>query len=78
MNTTHASHFVYVVRLRHADPRDPSALSGRLEHVMSGRQHDFDNAQALLACLAHEQAQVAQAQGLERRGAPQRAASREA
>jgi hypothetical protein len=73
MTTTQAGHFVYVIRLRHGDPRDPAALSGRLEHVMSGRQHDFDDAQSLLACLAHEQAQVARAQGLERRGPAPRA-----
>jgi hypothetical protein len=69
MNTTHANHFVYVVQLRHADSRNPLRLRGRLEHVMSGRQHDFENAQALLACLAHEQAQAAQAQGPEPRQA---------
>lgn len=49
---------VYVVRLHVARGREPGRLSGRLEHVISGRRHDFDNGAALLACLAHEQSQV--------------------
>ena len=32
-----------------------------MEHVLSGRQHDFDDGPALLACLALEQALQAHA-----------------
>ena len=49
---------VYVVRLHPADRSTAPRLSGQLEHVLSGRRHDFDNGDALLACLAHEQAQA--------------------
>jgi hypothetical protein len=48
---------VYVVKLLPSDPGAPGRLAGRLEHVLSGRRHDFDNGAALLACLAHEQSQ---------------------
>jgi hypothetical protein len=61
MNTAAAprpSDCVYVIKLHVPDPRSPGGLSGRLEHVSSGRRHDFDNGPALLACLVHEQAQV--------------------
>jgi hypothetical protein len=44
----------YVLRLV-TDPTFPERLAGRLEHVPSGRRHDFDDADALLACLRHEQ-----------------------
>ncbi len=54
MNTTHPSPCAYVLRLV-ADPSAPERLAGRLEHVASGRRHDFDDAEALLACLRHEQ-----------------------
>jgi hypothetical protein len=50
---------VYAVKLLATDPKDPTRLAGRLEHVLSGRRHDFDDGAALLACLAHEQLQVA-------------------
>ena len=36
---------------------DPARVAGRLEHVVSGRLHDFDDGRALLALLAREQAQ---------------------
>ena len=49
---------VYVVKLLPGDPAAPSRLAGRLEHVLSGRRHDFDDGTALLACLAHEQLQA--------------------
>ena len=49
---------VYVVKLLPGDPSSPSRLAGRLEHVLSGRRHDFDDGAALLACLAHEQLQA--------------------
>lgn len=58
MSTVTPNSFVYVVKLRWPDLADPSRLSGRVEHVMSGRRHDFDNGAALLACLRHEQAQA--------------------
>jgi hypothetical protein len=54
MKTPPGSHGAYVLRLV-ADPSDPDRLAGRLEHVPSGRRHDFDDASALLACLRHEQ-----------------------
>jgi hypothetical protein len=49
---------VYAVQLRRPDTHSPRAIAGRLEHVMSGRRHDFDTGAALLRCLRHEQAQV--------------------
>lgn len=61
MNTPSPSRLVFVVKLRAAP--DHGTLRGRIEHVMSGRRHDFDNGIALLACLAHEQAQVLLATG---------------
>ena len=51
----------YAIQLLGADPNDPTRIAGRLEHVLSGRRHDFDDGEALLACLAHEQRQVARA-----------------
>lgn len=50
---------VYAIQLLATDPQHPERLAGRLEHVLSGRRHDFANGQALLACLAFEQQQVA-------------------
>lgn len=50
---------VYAIKLLATDPLHPERLAGRLEHVLSGRRHDFANGQALLACLAFEQHQVA-------------------
>ncbi len=54
---------VYVVTLapNAGEPAATPPLRGRVEHVSSGRRHDFDNGPALLACLAHEEQQVAQA-----------------
>lgn len=54
---------VFVIRLHPGDALPPGALCGRLEHVASGRQHDFDTAPALLACLQHEQLQILVAAG---------------
>ena len=48
----------YAVKLLIVDPQHPERLAGRLEHVLSGRRHDFANGQALLACLAFEQQQA--------------------
>lgn len=49
---------VYVVRLLAPPPGSATRLCGHLEHVLSGRRHDFDDGAALLACLRHEQRQV--------------------
>jgi len=54
---------VFVVRLQASDPLRPGAVAGRLEHVLSGRRHDFDNADALAACLLHERTQIEQRAG---------------
>jgi hypothetical protein len=60
MNTTSVtpSASVYAIKLLPSDPQQPERLSGRLEHVLSGRRHDFANGQALLVCLAFEQQQA--------------------
>lgn len=55
--------YVFVVKLAVAAGAPPLQLAGRLQHVQSGRRHDFDSGAALLACLQHEQAQVSQADG---------------
>lgn len=52
---------IYAVRLLAADPMHPGPIAGRLEHVLSGRCHDFVDGPALLAWLALEQLQAAQA-----------------
>jgi hypothetical protein len=49
---------VFVIRLHPGEAMPAGRLCGRLEHVASGRQHDFDNAAALVACLQHEQLQI--------------------
>ena len=49
----------YAIKLLAPDAGHPERLAGRLEHVLSGRRHDFSNGQALLACLAFEQQQAA-------------------
>lgn len=54
MNTLSPSALVFVVKLRLPDLADPGRLRGRVEHVGSGRRHDFDSSAALLACLAAE------------------------
>jgi hypothetical protein len=50
-----AANAVYAVTLLAALPQQAGRLAGRLEHVLSGRRHDFDDGPALLACLALEQ-----------------------
>jgi hypothetical protein len=50
-----ASDRAFAIKLFAADPRDPGSLAGRVEHVLSGRRHNFGDGQALLACLAREQ-----------------------
>lgn len=47
---------VYVIQLSR---RSGVELQGRLEHVGSGRRHDFDSGLSLLECLQQEEAQVA-------------------
>ena len=57
--TTHIAHpadHVYVIQLTRRIGTD---LQGRLEHVGSGRRHDFDSSLSLLECLQQEEAQVA-------------------
>lgn len=49
----------YVLKLSPPSSDGAAPLRGRLEHVISGRRHDFDDGAALLACLRHEQRQVA-------------------
>jgi len=51
----------YAVQLLAGGGHEPGRLAGRMEHVLSGRQHDFDDGPALLACLALEQALQAHA-----------------
>lgn len=55
---------VYVVKLFTCEGTAPGALCGRLEHVASGRRHDFDDGHALLDCLRHEERQVARELGV--------------
>lgn len=52
---------VYVVKLAGPSGAAGQELRGRLEHVASGRRHDFDSASALLDCLRHEEQQIARA-----------------
>lgn len=47
---------IYVLKLLAPDPRCPGRLAGRLEHVDSGRRHDFGDAATLLQLLHGEQA----------------------
>jgi hypothetical protein len=49
------SDHTWVLRLHRSET---GACAGQLEHLLSGRCHDFDDADALLACLRHEQQQV--------------------
>ncbi|ARN19019.1 hypothetical protein [Piscinibacter gummiphilus] len=50
---------VYVLKLNQAHPGRPGP-SGRLEHVGSGRRHDFHDGASLLECIAREEARAAQ------------------
>jgi len=63
---------LFVVRLlpvAAAGPGAPVPCVGQLEHVLSGRRHDFADGAALLECLAHEQRQaIAVAAGGKRAG----------
>jgi len=49
---------LYAIRLLPLETGGAAAqFAGRLEHVLSGRCHDFDDGATLLACLAFEQQQ---------------------
>jgi len=50
---------VYVLKLNQAVPGQPGP-AGRLEHVGSGRRHEFHDSASLLQCLALEEARAAQ------------------
>jgi hypothetical protein len=60
---TFPADLTWVLRLHAPDaaPQTAAACCGQLEHVLSGRRHDFDDAAALLACLRHEQGEVQRA-----------------
>jgi hypothetical protein len=58
MNTLSPSAFVFVIKLRGPDLVEPDRLRGRIEHVPSGRRHDFDSSAALLASLRQELAEI--------------------
>ena len=51
----------YALQLLPANPGQAQQLIGRLEHVPSGRRHDFGDGAALLALLALEQGLVSSA-----------------
>jgi len=59
MNTSSTG--AYALKLFAWDPEHADRVAGRLEHVLSGRRHDFDSGPALLASLALEQRQLASA-----------------
>ncbi|MFT7775822.1 hypothetical protein [Roseateles sp.] len=62
MSTSSTPHsHVYVLKLI-PDEMGGSVLRGRLEHIASGRRHDFDSGVALIGCLHHEEQQVAREQ----------------
>lgn len=49
---------LYAVKLHAVDPSDRGRIAGRLEHVLSGRLHDFEDGAALLRLLVREQSQA--------------------
>ena len=49
---------LYAIKLLPTDTRAQNRLVGRLEHVSSGRTHDFHSGAALLAFLALEQSRL--------------------
>lgn len=51
---------VFALQLRAPDPQEPTCIAGRIEHVLSGRCHEFSDGPSLLACLEHELRQAAQ------------------
>ncbi|MET0352291.1 MAG: hypothetical protein ABW067_21010 [Rhizobacter sp.] len=50
---------VYVLKLHQAPPGQ-TGPTGRLEHVGSGRRHEFHDGASLLQCIAIEEARAAQ------------------
>ena len=51
---------LYAIRLLVPEPGAASPrIAGRIEHVLSGRCHDFEDGTGLLACLVLEQQQMA-------------------
>lgn len=61
---------VYAIRLYATDADDPGRLRGCLEHVFSGRCHDFDSEEALVAWLRHERRRDALVQAHQRSEPP--------
>lgn len=62
--TARPSSHVYVIKLTPSGEPGQPTLCGRVEHVGSGRRHEFHDGASLLECLAREEvlaAQVAQA-----------------
>lgn len=51
----------YVLKLHHDARPDHAKIIGRLEHMASGRRHDFHSWEELLASLALELSQLAAA-----------------
>lgn len=49
----------YVVKLGPLTESEAGRLQGRVEHVLSGRRHDFASAQALIEILLQEEREVA-------------------
>lgn len=46
---------VYALQLLPADADHPHFIAGRLEHILSGRRHAFQDGATLLSWLAYEQ-----------------------
>jgi hypothetical protein len=60
MNHSHPiSAHAYVVKLGPLTEGEAGRLQGRIEHVLSGRRHDFASAQALIEILLQEEREVA-------------------
>ena len=49
---------LYAIKLSTHDTAAGGVLAGRLEHVQSGRRHDFANGAELLAWLTSEQSEA--------------------
>ncbi|MBI5716265.1 MAG: hypothetical protein HZC37_01095 [Burkholderiales bacterium] len=65
----HSKH-AYVIKLVPRTTAAAGELRGRIEHLLSGRRHDFDTSQALIDCLLHEEQQVGREQGQVAIGTP--------
>jgi hypothetical protein len=46
---------VYALQLLPGHPDQPNFIAGRLEHILSGRRHAFQDGATLLSWLAYEQ-----------------------